>query len=240
MALRLHPRRITQALGIIVVILVLAHVAIQTLRFMTGNDRLHGLVFLFSLGAETNIPTFYATFSLLLTALLLAVVGFSHQRDSTFGRAYWLVLAGIFLFLSMDEMLSFHERMIDPLRNLIGSSGLFLYAWVIPYGIAVGILGGAYTRFLLSLPRRTALLFFLAGGLFVTGAIGFEMFGGWHMERYGSANPWYVAIQTIEEVLEMVGILIFIYALLDYADQHLGGLKLDIASATAEGPPGPS
>ena len=50
------------------------------------------------------------------------------------------------------------------------------------------------------------------------------------MSQHGSANPVYVSIQTIEEVLEMVGILVFISALLGYADSRFGGLRLEIST----------
>ena len=101
---------------------------------------------------------------------------------------------------------------------------------MIPYGVAVVVFGLIYWRFLYRLPRRTALGFVLAGGLFVTGAIGAEMVGGWYLEQHGSATPLYVAIQTVEEALEMVGILVFISSMLGYADQRLGGLKLHVSS----------
>jgi len=236
MTLEIPSRRVTQWLGVTVAALVVAQVTVQALRFLTGNDRLFGLVYMFSLGAETNFPTFYATFSLLFTAVLLAwVASSSAGGDPGSGKGYWLGLAVVFAFLSTDEMIGFHERLIGPVRSLLGTSDLFFYAWVIPYGVAVLLFAGAYTRFLIRLPRRTAVLFVLAGVVFVTGAIGLEMVGGWYSEEHGNANPAYVTIQTIEELLEMVGVLIFITAILEYADQSFGGLKVRVSSATNEG-----
>jgi hypothetical protein len=233
MTIQLSPRRITQFLGVIVLALVLAQVAVQTLRFVMDNDRLYGLVFIFSLGAEGNFPAFYATFSLLFTAGLLALVAGSSRGNPTIGMGYWMGLALIFVFLSLDEMLGFHERLIDPVRGWLGTSGLFFYAWVIPYGIAVLAFAAVYARFLFRLPKRIAVLLVVAGILFVTGAIGAEMVGGWYSEQHGNANPPYVAIQTIEEVMEMVGILIFISGVLQYADERLGGLRLHVSSGQA-------
>ena len=43
--------------------------------------------------------------------------------------------------------------------------------------------------------------------MFVAGAIGAEMVGGWYLEQLGSANPVFVSIQTIGEVVEMAGVL---------------------------------
>ncbi|MGD2045225.1 MAG: hypothetical protein PVJ80_06830 [Gemmatimonadota bacterium] len=206
------------------------HVTVQVFRFLTGDDRLFGLVYMFSLGAETNVPAFYATFSLLFTALLLAAVGVASRGDGSVGTMYWLGLAVVFLFLSMDEMLGFHERLSEPLRSELGTSGLLYYAWVIPYGLGVLGLAAVYLRFLARLPRQTSVRFIGAGILFVSGAIGAEMVGGWVSEQYGNANVGFVAIQTIEEVLEMVGILVFISAILEYSERQFNGLRLYVSS----------
>lgn len=238
MEIRLPPKSIMRFLSAIVVGLVVAHTTVQVLRFVTGNDRLYGLVYMFSLGAEMNVPAFYATFSLFFTAMLLAAVGSSSRGDSNVGMTYWLGLTTVFVVLSMDEMLGFHERLSDPVSSRLGASGVFFYAWVIPYGLAVLAFAGLYARFLLRLPRQTAVKFVLAGIVFVAGSIGAEMVGGWYSEQYGNAAPVYVAIQTIEEVLEMVGILIFISALLEYADQRFGGVRLHVSSGKGAGTAG--
>jgi len=236
MAIRLSPRSIMRCLYAIVAALVAAHVTVETVRFITGDDRLHGFVYMFSLAAETNVPAFYATFSLLLVALLLAAVGRASRGDPDLAPVYWFVLSAIFVFLSADEMLAIHERLSDPVRAALGTSGLLFYAWVIPYGLALLVLAPLLVRFLTRLPRQTAVTFVLAGILYVAGAVGAEMVGGWYSERHGNGNPVYVSIQTIEEVLEMVGILVFISAILEYVDRRPGGLHLYISSERSPSP----
>ena len=47
------------------------------------------------------------------------------------------------------------------------------------------------------------------------------MIGGRFAELHGGDNPTYVVIVTIEESLEMAGVIVFIWALLCYlADAH--------------------
>jgi len=227
---------IVRVLAAIIACLVLAQVTVQVLRFVTGNDRLYGFVYLFSLGGEANIPAFYATFSLLFTSLLLALVASSSRGDAELSMTHWLGLAAVFAFISLDEMVGFHERLSDPVRARLGTSGLLFYAWIIPYGLGVLALAGLYMRFLLRLPTRTGAKFVGAGILFVAGAIGAEMVGGLFFEEYGSASVAYVAIQTLEEVLEMVGVLVFISAILEYADLRFGGLRLDVSSGLVAEP----
>jgi len=230
MAIRLSPRSIMRFLYAVVAALVVAHVTVETLRFITGDDRLHGFVYMFSLGAEMNVPAFYATFSLLFVALLLAAVGWTSRGDADGNAPYWLGLSAIFVFLSSDEMLAIHERLSDPVRGVLGTSGLLFYAWVIPYGLALVVLAPLGVRFLMRLPRQTATTFVWGGIVFVAGAVGAEMLGGWYSELHGNAHPVYVAIQTIEEVFEMLGVLIFVSGLLTYIDRRPGGLHLYISS----------
>jgi len=216
MQVKLTPRSITAAFGLTVALLLLAHTIIQMCRFFFDDDRFYGLVFMFSVGADGNIPTYYSAFALLFSSGLLAFTGYLIRKTGRPMMLYWFALSVIFLFMSIDEMLELHERLIEPLRSMLGTSGAFYYAWVIPYGMVVGAIGGVYIKFLLHLPRRTAIGFMVSGIVFVTGAIGFEMLGGMIFEQTGGTDAYYVFVQTIEEMLEMVGIAIFIYAITDY------------------------
>ena len=56
----------------------------------------------------------------------------------------------------------------------------------------------------------------LAGGLFVTGALGIEILGGHYYDLSGKDSPTYRTLITIEETLEMLGVVVFVHALLLY------------------------
>ena len=204
----------------------IAHILLHLLAVATGNDRLGGLVYIFGLGAEQNLPTLYSTLALLVVAGLLGVTA----RNSKTDRGYWWLLSGAFVFLACDETLQLHEKLIEPVKAALGTSGAFHYAWVIPYGIGSIAFGLAFARFLLRLPRRTAWQFVLGGALFVSGAIGMEMVGGAFFED-GGAKQWsYWTAQTLEEVLEMGGVLVFLFGLGDYITSNLGVLTFRLAS----------
>lgn len=71
------------------------------------------------------------------------------------------------------------------------------------------------------LPARTAFLFVVSGAVYVGGAIGFELIGGYYAKANGVENLTYSMISTVEESLEMSGVIVFIYALLKYiADNY--------------------
>lgn len=182
----------------------------------------------FSLGSENNPPTYYASFAILFCAFLLAFIGFFGAQAGRRQSWNWYLLAIVFVFLALDESIELHERLIEPTRAVINAQGVFYYAWIILYGVAFAVLSAAYLRFLLRLPRFTAILFVSAGSVFVSGAIGFEMLGGYVIQKSGSATVSYVVLQTFEEVLEMAGIILFIYALVDYIESTFGDLTISL------------
>lgn len=225
--IRIDPRALSQLFAGTVGLLLLLHVIVQTLRFtLFDGASMGGLVPLFSLGSDGNLPTFYSAFALLFSGLVLLAIGVAalqtHQRDGW----YWIGLAATFAFLSLDEMLELHEQLIEPVRNALGAGGLLFYAWIVPYSAATILLVTVYWNFLWRLPRDIAKWMVLAGAIFVAGAVGVEMLGGLVFERMGSINPIYVLLQTIEEVCEMSGIVLFIYATSTYFVRQNGSLSL--------------
>ncbi len=46
-------------------------------------------------------------------------------------------------------------------------------------------------------------------------------------------NITYVLLQSLEEILEMLGIVIFIYALADYVTKEFGVLRLSVSAQPA-------
>jgi hypothetical protein len=99
--------------------------------------------------------------------------------------------------------------------------GLFYFVWVIPGAIFVLVTALNYFKFLLHLPSKTRYLFIAAGGIYIGGALAMEMVGGYYADLAGQRNLIYGTIATTEEIFEMVGVLIFIYALLAYIGSYI-------------------
>jgi hypothetical protein len=55
----------------------------------------------------------------------------------------------------------------------------------------------------------------------VGGALGMELVGGKYVSLYGAQNLGFAMITTVEEVGEMLGIVIFIYALMSYISAYM-------------------
>jgi hypothetical protein len=114
--------------------------------------------------------------------------------------------------------------MADPLirRSLhaIGhlDSALLVFgtpAWILGGIVFVVIVFLVFWPFLRHLPPATRALFLIAGGLYVAGTIGFEELGAIYV-TYRQSQLIYSMLVAVEEGLEMVGVVIFLYALMAY------------------------
>jgi hypothetical protein len=65
----------------------------------------------------------------------------------------------------------------------------------------------------------------LAGAGYVGGALGMEMIGGAYASAYGY-DAYYPVLTIVEETLEMLGILLFLHALLCYMTAHMPRVTL--------------
>lgn len=214
--LSIRPRVIMSYLLVVMVILLIANLIGVYYQQTSPRVEAGALVIqYFNFNTEGNIPTFYSAILMLIAAVLLFVVALQNRRTDQ--AKYWWVLGCIFLFMAMDESAQIHEgvtKLMYLMLSTVQLPGYFLYAWVIPYSLAILAAGLFFFNFMLKLPSLIRNLFFAAGGLFVTGALGLEMLEGHYNIVYGYGNVYTTILCTIEELLEMSGVILFIYALL--------------------------
>lgn len=212
----LTPARVTVALLCIVAALVIIHALSLFGYFELGRDHQLGLFRLFNLSEEGNVPTWFAATTLLLSASLFATIWRSARATGDRYARHWGFLALIFLFIAIDEAASIHELFILPVRELLAAEGALYFAWVVPYGIAVIAFALVYARFLLAIPRRTAVGLAAAALVFVSGALGMEMVSPWVYDWTGDVSLPMFMLLLVEETLEMLGVAILVHALLDH------------------------
>ena len=234
--LLISPRKVALVLTLVVLSLILAHVCVQYLKFFHGHDTQLGFERQLNLDNENNIPTWYSSSTLLFSAILLAVIGLANKRRSNPYAFQWLGLAAIFLYMSLDEAASLHEMMDLPMLEAIGYfHGLLFFTWVVFGAIFVLVVALAYLRFLAALPIQTRSLFLIAGGLYVGGALGIEILGARHAYLYGFGNNFaYAMYVACEEGLEMLGNVVFLYALLSHLDSTMSGVHILVGDETSE------
>ena len=198
------------------------------LKFFLGHDTAWGLIRMFNLDLENNIPTYFSSFLLLIVALQLYVLSLAKNKHNETFAWHWLSLSIIFLCLSIDEAASIHELLIIPLRNTFGLSGIFYYSWVIIGMGVVFFLGVTYWRFLCALPARTKSNFLLAAAIYVGGAIGIELLGGYYISQTITHDLTYNLITSLEEILELGGVIIFIHALFEFIISNKLNFQINI------------
>jgi len=171
---------------------------------------------------------------LLFSAVLFGFIARMKQLSNSPYKYHWIVLSVIFLMMSVDETASLHEQLNKPMRLMFNQGGIFLFGWVIVAIPGTLLFVIAYLRFFFHLPRVTKILFAFAAGLYVGGAIGFELIGAVHVSRYGQANFTYFIIALIEESMEVTGLIVLIYALLDYVRSNYNAKRftLEISEST--------
>jgi hypothetical protein len=240
----LTPAKVAVSLGLITVSLVAANLFGLFMKYFLNHDYVYGLIPLFDLDREQNIPTLFSTSLLLISCALLAII-WHIQREAHRIHLPWLFLAAIFCFLAVDEFTALHEHLAEPVRITLGGSwvppwalpyGWFIpYVWVIPYGLAVLFLSVVYARLIWNLKSKIRVLFLLSAATYVVGALGFELLGAWWYEtKSGEEDFVYSLIYTGEETLEMVGLVLFIYSLMVFIQLDHQGLLVEMPSLLLE------
>ena len=222
----LHPKRITQFLIFVVLGLTFASLTGQFYKYSLDSDTSTALIQKLNVDGEYTIPSIFSSCALLSCSIILAKIAVNKNKNNDKYTRHWFGLSIIFLYLAIDETISLHEQLIPPLRKALNAGGLFHYTWVIPGMIFVLIVLLLFLRFLGDLPRTIRDLFWISGGIFVAGAIGMEMISGYYTDLYNSDNITYAALTTLEELLEMLGIVIFIHALLSYRRLSRNEIKM--------------
>jgi len=219
----LSPRRVGQRLALTVALLALVSLAEQYVIHILGRADLEEFLIAVDVDAEANIPTWFSSVQLLACAALLGVIAARVRRDGGRYAGHWGWLSALFIALSIDELAQLHEH-LGRLQSVWHTHGLFYFAWVIPAGVFVAALSVVYLRFLAHLPALTRRRFVIAGIVFVTGALVVEALGGWRAETMGMNNMTHSCIATVEEVMEMSGVTMFLVALM----RHLAGEGADL------------
>lgn len=195
------------------------------------------LVRLFNVDLEENVPAYFSALLLFTASVILFTISILESKGtfsaSRFLGNAWLLLAVGFLLLSVDELFSLHERLGEPIGALLGdaNSGLLRFAWVLPGSVVVLFLAIVFKDFVFSLMPRPRRLMIASAVIYVGGAIGVEAVTGWHFEVFGKNNLGYNLLVTIEEGLEMVGVVVFIYSLLVFLEEKYANVTFRIASS---------
>jgi hypothetical protein len=232
-------KRVIQLLALVALVLAALSVSGQLYRnyIRIVNPNLFGFVPLLDVGQDHSIPALYSALLLLFCSALLAMVSFAVKNAGGPYVNHWRVLSIIFLYLSVDEGASIHEKLGDVTRFVFRSIGSELGArmpdaWVIPQGALVLIFVLAYLKFFFHLPEKQRFLILAAGAIYVGSTMGLEVFDSYYASLFPASEMTIlqkigrILLITAEEILEMFGIIVFIYALLSYIGSYVEEIRL--------------
>ncbi|MDA1369991.1 MAG: hypothetical protein O2971_04405 [Proteobacteria bacterium] len=216
-ALTINVRHYCLLLLVVALLLIAIHTGLYLYNYQV--EELPWLLLqLFDLDEENNIPTWFSSFLLLNNAFVLYLIT---TAKATERRYYWGMMAAGFFILAVDEVAGLHESF----NTAIDSN------WAIFGGILVLLVVLAFIPFLLSLPRRLALLFILSGAGFVSGAIIVELLS----EDMDSDSLAYMMAVMVEEGLEMLGALLFLFVnLRTMASQQLVPVHISVSYSRSD------
>ena len=196
------------------VLLVVGHVCTFVISDATGIDRSVGMLRQLDLNGEANLAAWFYSFLLLSCSVLTLglTVAARLRRSSLAGR--WAVLAAVLLVMAVEETAQLHDMATGPLRNGLDIDfGVFYFAWLLP---AVGFLAVCAVYFaplVRSLGPAVQARFVGAVLVYLAGAVGVEMVSGF-VASGGRKSAQYLAVLTVEEALELAGVLLVLGTLL--------------------------
>ncbi len=171
---------------------VLLHVAAR----LAGVDKR-----LFDLDQEQNLPTWLSSvqfFGVALCAVLLST------RSAGNAKLAWRVLAGIFVFLSIDELALLHEELVDRVATSPSGDAWFWPVFYVPLAVAVLV---ALRIVLVEVRLRGgSIVAVLAGLALLAAALAFDAAAVQFVD-----NPWLFEPELVlEESCELVGTALLI------------------------------
>lgn len=217
--IKLPRRRIIRALVVLVLALSLASAAAQVVKYVLGQESALGFVPLLDADGEANLPTWYASLALLACAVVLAIIAVEARRTGKRHGLAWAALSLTLLLASLDEAAGLHELAGELVGRVVHQTNLFYSLW--PGLLVVAGVTFGFRRFFADLPRDTRRRFLLAWAVFVGSALGVELLEIL-VERAGLADTFVLGmLRTLQELGEMLGVIVFLDALLAYAASHL-------------------
>lgn len=246
--IRVKPEAVLRFLLFVISELIAFHIIWQMLNLLMHQDILPknplvmALAWFFNVNKEGNLPSLYSTLALLVCSALLTFIGSIKVSQKAKYAIQWLLLGLIFMGAAWDEGVQVHERLINSQITeavfaalQIEPTGVFAFgSWIVIVLPILFLLSLYFLRFFLHLPKQQKRLIILSGGLFLSGSVITELFGSllWESSGYNMVTAPYILIVALEESLEMLGVAVLIYALLNYISEAIGSFSCHILAGS--------
>lgn len=192
--------------------IVLAAVAVVcNLALVIAHFALKDTLGFFDLDVEQNAASIWTGIQLwiagtlaLISVFIMSAAGYA-WRDRVI-----LLLAGLsFIYVGLDDMTMFHERLGFVLNNALGLGGFYgeSFNWLLYYSPGIAVALGVYAAVFLFFRRdsRAASVWFFGGILFWIAALMIEYIGGRMIIQQSANISLYQTLVAGEEFFEMFG-----------------------------------
>jgi hypothetical protein len=234
--LHVNPATVTRALFAAIGVLFLLHLLTIVARLGLDRHRLLGFVPMFDMTLERNVPACFAALNMLACAVLLAMLAVVRRRERDRTAIGWAVLSALFLLFTYDELFDMHGAIELPLHEFLQARAVPRLVSFVPYAVIAAV-ALVLLHLLAALPAPTRRRIVVAGAVFIAGAL---LIDGRSADTADSLGiPLHLAelgTQTIEELVEMIGIVLFTRALLRHTAE--GGIEIAVPRAAPQ--PGPA
>lgn len=199
------------------------HIVLKYISVVMYEEK-HGFLFelsnRFDLNDENSVPQWITQALFLAMALGAGLAAYLAKKVSE--RRLWALIAVGGLLLSLDDVATLHEFILQSLHNtffLDMPSTFFRNAWfvLLPFVLVAFVwLSVAVVR---NLPRRTTIILIAGGMVYLCGAILIDSLANTVAERSFAGQGIYGGI---EGGLQLIGSSLFLYGIVDYVEQRHG------------------
>ena len=208
MQVTINTKRLTRTLFICLVSLFLVNLVLMLVTGLRYRGLLLNQLFhKFYFDSKFNLPSFFNTLLLLIATGILYYVHIAYARKYV-PELKWFWLAVLFFLMAIEENVSVHV--------FLGTLQPSFLAWVIPVGVALIALVAYFGQLVYKVLRKIAIGFVMSGIVYTTGAIVLQLTGARLEPVVGKWSAVYAGISTLEETLEMLGVIMFIHYMLEY------------------------
>lgn len=209
-------RKITLWLLIITLVLNFLGVFGRGVEFLLGIKETTEIVRLVHVAEKGNLTTWFSAMLLFFSSFLLAFISRTIYKLKKPFMWHWTFLSLIFFLMSLGEAARIHELTFEALVPIFIISKVFRNIWVILAILLFSFVVLTYANYLNHLPRKSRVLFIISGIIFVIAAVGIDIFEGILISSNSMPRLLEPLLITIEELVENLAIVLFIYALLSY------------------------
>lgn len=219
-------RRVATGLAVLIAVFsVVSFVGQLITEFViVDNDYVDRIGHWLDVNAEASVPTWYSAVTLLACGVMAGIIALDTRRRSRPFALQWWLVALAFGLLSLEEVIGVHSQATKVLRRLIDTldGPMLLVLLGIAGLVVIAIVVVVFGRWFAALPGRWRRWFAIGGVVYLVGVIASDAVGDYLISTFGDTSVLYIAVLTIEEALEMIGVLIVIVALLEYIRTFVG------------------